>query len=189
MPNRLTMVILLTGTIVCGNSNATDEDQTDVSKPQTVLSPQDIIDNGPKLMDREKVVVRFEVGSIMKVPTIYPDGSKRQVLHLVPNDVDAKFTAPISPKFLNKLNRIGIDDVSKHFVGRTVTLQGFVSGTATELIGSPTFWTYHITLNSYENVQSVADNNHAAGQQADHAAVSSNAARAADSDTGSAYDG
>ncbi len=155
MYTRIATIIVLSGALVCGDANAMDQDRTDNSEPQTVFSAREVVENGPELKDRKEIVVRFTVGSIMTVPTTYPDGSKHQVLHLVPNDVDAKFTAPITPEFLKKLKRIGIDDISNHFVGRTVTLRGYVSGTAMGLIGSPTRWTYHITLNSYENVQAV----------------------------------
>ncbi len=155
MFKRLATIIFLSGVLVCGPSSAADEDQTDDSAPQTLLSPKEIIENALELMHRKEIVVRFEVGSIMTVPTNYADGSKHQVLHLVPKDGDGKFTAPITPEFLKKLKRIGVDDISKHFVGKTVTLQGHVSGTALDLIGSPTYWTYHISLNSYENIQAV----------------------------------
>jgi hypothetical protein len=127
-------------------------------KAPTVLSVKEVLAHAAELKDRnppQEIIVRFDVGSIMTVPTTYPDGSKHQVLHLVPNEGDAKFTAEITPPFLKQLKRIGIDDIPKHFVGKTVTLQGYVSGTGMALVGSPTIWTYHMTLHSYENVQAV----------------------------------
>jgi hypothetical protein len=112
-----------------------------------ILTPAEIIKNGQLLKNgMKKVIVRFEIGSIMTVPTIYPDDSKHQVFHLVPSGVDAKFTAPITPQFLAQLTQIGIADIKGHFEGKTVTLEEYVSGTATMIILPPTVWTYHMSI-------------------------------------------
>ncbi len=120
------------------------------------VSPAYIVEQGETMMHSgRKVVVTFDVASIMFVPTTYPDGSSHQVLHLVPDNVDAKFTAPIAPELEEKLGRIGIDDIAKHFKGKRVTLEGYVSGTALALLLSPTIWTYHVSIRSFENIRSV----------------------------------
>ncbi len=120
------------------------------------ISPSYIVEQGETLMHSgRKVVVTFDVASIMVVPTTYPDGSSHQVLHLVPDNVDAKFTAPIAPELEEKLGRIGIADVAKHFKGKRVTLEGYVSGTALALLFSPTVWTFHLSLHSLDSIRAV----------------------------------
>lgn len=130
----------------------------DPEKEFPIFSPTEIIKNGEDLRNGpKKVLVEFEVSAVQTVPTNYPDGSDRQVLHLVPAEAqgDGSFTAPISPEFHERLNKIGINDISAHFVGSTVLLEGYISGTSLNLILSPTYWTYHVSLYSFENIRSV----------------------------------
>jgi len=155
---RLTMNVLFCLVLLCAVAHATDETPAP-AKAQPMLSPEDIIENGPELMNQQNTVVRFQVASILKVPTHYPDGSEHEVLHLAPNRVDGKFTASIEPEFLHQLQSIGIDDISKHFVGKTVTVQGHVSNRSIGGFGSPVHWTYHIALTSCDNVLSVTVRN------------------------------
>lgn len=122
------------------------------------LSLKELIARGSVLMNTNKdVAVTFVVRSVETVPTILADGSKLEVLHLVPNDIAAgnKFSAPMNPRCLAQLKQIGIDDIAKHFVGRTVTLRGRVTGTALQLYASPDVWTYHIDVRSCDDVLSV----------------------------------
>lgn len=127
-----------------------------------VLTPADIVRDGQSLKnERNKIIVRFEVASVTTVPTISADGAIHQVFHLRPDAADAAFSAPISPEFVDQLKRIGIVDIAAHFTGKIVTLEGYVSGTATMLISSPTTWTYYVSINSFDNIKVSA----AAGQE------------------------
>ena len=108
--------------------------------------------NGP-----QRVLVEFQVGSIQTVPTGYPDGSTHQVIHLISTEAEGNegFSVPIEPQFLNRLKAIGIENIRAHFVGATVVLEGFVSGTARRIYGSPTEWTYHVSMNSFDTIRSI----------------------------------
>lgn len=122
------------------------------------LSPKELVARGSVLMNTNKdVAVRLSVRSVETVPTILADGSTLEVLHLVSNDdvTGNKFSAPINPRCLAQLKQIGIDDIAKHFVGRSVTVRGTVTATGLDLYASPTMWTYHIELRSVDDVLSV----------------------------------
>jgi len=144
---------LLLAPMICFSADAKKPDSTDRKPP---LTPGYIVEHGQALKnDMAKVVVRFDVAAIATVPTTFPDGTTHEVLHLVPSDIGAKFTAPISPQFQERLKQIGISDIRAHFEGATVTLEGHVSGTGMALVLSPTVWTYHVQLQSFENIRSV----------------------------------
>ncbi len=130
----------------------------DTEKSPPIFSPSDIIRNGEGFMNGlRKFVVEFQVGSIQTVPTSYPDGSTHQVIHLIPMAAECNggFSVPIEPPFFKRLKEIGIEDVQTHFVGATVTLEGYVTGTALEIYGSPAVWTYHMPMNSFDAIRSV----------------------------------
>lgn len=135
---------------------ADDKPDTEKTTLKTV-TPTEIIKNGKDWKDFNQVVVTFTVSSIMTVPTVYADGTEQDAYHLVSDEGGAKFTVPISPKLLKDFQRIGIRDLKQHFVGKTVTIEGYVTRTGLALILSPTIWTYHVQAKSFDNFKSVID--------------------------------
>lgn len=113
---------------------------------------------GDKLWDNvTEFVVQFRVASVRSVPTIFPDGDKRQVPHLVPAAED-NFTVPISQEVESALRRTGITNLEEYFTGKTVRVRGVVSQTGLDLIGSETIWTFHISLRSLDQLIQVSSN-------------------------------
>jgi hypothetical protein len=147
------LTALLLAPMICLGADSKNPESENEPPP---LTPGHIVAHGQALKNAMKeVVVRFDVAAIATVPTAFPDGTTHEVLHLVPSGIGAKFTAPISPKFEERLKQIGITDIRAHFEGATVTLKGHVSGTGMALVLSPTVWTYHVQLQSFENIRSV----------------------------------
>lgn len=100
--------------------------------------------------------VQFEVGAVRPTPTHYPDGSRHNVLHLVPTgDTGEDFTVEISRMVEATLLRIGVEDIEKHFTGQSIMVEGIMGQTGLDLIGSETIWTYHITLRSLDQLLSL----------------------------------
>lgn len=155
---------VLTQTIGLTSPSRTSCEPLRVEKKISSISVDEVVRRGRHLIGREIVEVRFEVGSIMSVPTLLSTGVRTNVSHLVPKRDKVEFTAYISGDLEESLGQIGIHDLSDHFVGKTVTIRGYVSRTATEPILSQTSWTYHVALRSVENLLSVVTETNSAIQ-------------------------
>ncbi|MGJ8696804.1 MAG: hypothetical protein ACSHYF_10825 [Verrucomicrobiaceae bacterium] len=102
--------------------------------------------------------IRFEVHAVRKTPTIFADGTRHQVLHLIPGDDfpgNDSFTVPLSRKVETRLKHLGIANIADHFTGKTVTVKGVISNTGLHLIGSPTIFTHHIAIRSMDQILSI----------------------------------
>ena len=95
--------------------------------------------------------VQFEIAAVHRMPTHFPDGTKHDVPQLVPVN-GSGFTVPLSREIEATLQRIGIDDLDKHFTGKTISVEGIVGQTGLDLIGSETTWTFHITIRSLDQI-------------------------------------
>src|SRR5687768_5061646 len=133
------MIPLVTLLIFCGVYT--------VQAAERVLTPSELVRTGGKALwdNTTKFRVRFQVQSVRSAPTIFPDGERHTILHLVPTDSFSSrddFTVPISREVEATLDRIGVTDIAKHFTGRVFEVEGVVSATGLDLIGSETRWTY-----------------------------------------------
>jgi hypothetical protein len=148
------MILLVTSLAFCG--------AYPIQAAERVLSPSELVKTGGKALwdNTTKFRVRFEVQSVRSVPTLFPDGQRHTILHLVPSDSFSSrddFTVPIWREVQAALHRIGVTDIAKHFTGKVIEVEGVVSATGLELIGSETRWTYHVTVRSLDQIRFVRD--------------------------------
>ncbi len=132
-------------------------DETIAAERERIWTPSELIGGKAEAFwkGRSKLVVRFRVDAIRFVPTRYPDGSERRVLHLVPfGDLHTRndFSVPISTRVLAALKRGGIRDIEDYFLGKIVEVKGKISATPLHLILSDTKWTYHINVRKLEQL-------------------------------------
>jgi hypothetical protein len=143
------MILLVTSLLFCGVHT--------IQAAERALSPSELVRTGGKALwdNTTRFRVRFEVQSVRSVPTIFPDGERHTILHLVPSDSFSSrddFTVPISREVEATLHRIGVTDIAKHFTGKVIEVEGVVSATGLDLILSETRWTYHVTLRSLDQI-------------------------------------
>ena len=129
------------------------------------LSPSQLLtQEKERLFDNStEFTIQFCVHSVAERPTTYPDGSKHQVLHLIPRgnipsirNING-FTVPLTREIEAQLHRIGISDIKNHFSRKVLTMKGVVSQTGLMLIGSPTSWTHHISIRSLDQIVSLKE--------------------------------
>ncbi|HAV62606.1 MAG TPA: hypothetical protein DCY13_09600 [Verrucomicrobiales bacterium] len=129
-----------------------------VSPPEAadrVWSPVELVKEGgdARRDNSTRFRVRFQVASVTRMPTHYPDGTRHEIAHPIPGHNLGGlhgFAQPIPPAVEAALNRLGIDDLEAHFSGATVELEGVVAGSGLDLPGSPTHWTFYISLRSID---------------------------------------
>ncbi len=124
-----------------------------------VLSASDIVSDGDALHRSGKSVTARIVVASVKALTVWDDkGNERQVLQLkpeIPADKDSpnEFAIHFSADVRTTFKRIGIDDVTKHFAGKVVEVQGPVAAIRYESQSLRKItWAYHIEVKSLDQI-------------------------------------
>jgi hypothetical protein len=81
-------------------------------------------------------------------------GTQHEHYNLYAEDVPA-FSVRLTDKAVNWLKIRGAADVGKHFVGKWIRVEGSVYGVGLDLIYRPTQWTYHLDLNSQNQLSEI----------------------------------
>jgi hypothetical protein len=96
------------------------------------------------------------------------DGPTYEQFRLHPaSDLDysarKSFHVALSPKIAGTLNRIGIADLEKHFVGKSVDVWGTLQATTLSLPASEAFCFYHLTIRDLDQFLSVSGDDASGG--------------------------
>lgn len=145
------------------STTATDGQATSNAKrpaqDAAVLSASDIVSDGDALHRSGKSVTARIVVASVKALTAWDDkGNERQVLQLkpeIPADKDSpnEFAIHFSADIRATFKRIGIDDVTKHFAGKVVEVQGPVAAIRYESQSLRKItWAYHIEVKSLDQI-------------------------------------
>jgi len=121
-----------------------------------VLTPKQIVNNGQELYhSRKRIAVQFQVASTR--PIIVPDeeGTQHEQYDLYAEDVPA-FSVRLTDQAVNWLKISDAADVARCFVGKSIRVEGTVSGVGLDVIYRPTQWTYHLDLHSLDQLREVA---------------------------------
>ncbi len=135
-----------------------DSQSPEIKKPgerMAVLTPKQIVEHGEKLYhSRERIAAQFKVASIRPSVVVDETGTQREHYNFYAEGVPA-FSVHLTDKAVNWLKIRSAADVDKHFVGKWIRVEGTVYGVGLDLINRPTQWTYHIDLNSPDQLREI----------------------------------
>jgi len=120
-----------------------------------VLTPRQIVENGAKLYhSRERIAVQFKVQSTAPIIVADEKGTQHEQYNLYAEDVPG-FSVCLTDKAVKALKSRDVEDVDKCFVGKWIRVEGTAYGVGLDLIYRETLWTYHLDLNSLDQLSEV----------------------------------
>jgi len=126
----------------------------------TVLTPLEIVKKSEDFLESDPIQVRFRVANIDSTPVIRADGTRFNQIRLHPDtnfdpSLRGSFYVSLSEPIENTVKRIGITDLEQHFKGKDIEVAGRLSRTGLHLVGSESYWFYHIEISDLKQVRSV----------------------------------
>ena len=131
-----------------------DREAAAAEKPE-VLSPLQVVENGRELyLSRKRIVVRFRVASVKTVEEIQENGDVHKNWDLSSEETP-DFSVSISPTAQAAFRSEEAAEPPQSFIGTSIEVTGEVHGVGLDLIFRDTIWTYHIDVDSPDQVRQV----------------------------------
>jgi len=135
--------------------------QSLAARPE-VLSASEAIEQGQALYNsRKKVTVRYRVASATSRQVMDEQGKTSQRWYLSSKEATDRidptsFSIQLSPEAEAELHKLGVTNVPRHYLGKTIEVEGAVYGAGLDLISRPdTIWIYHMDVTSLGQIRIV----------------------------------